>query len=576
MTRRRGISLAWFVAGTLVLVTTALLVTLGVIGYKSEARRQRINLETVTRIQADELAVALTLPVWNIDRPQIEKVLEAMSRPRSIWGIRVTAGNEVFGRRRDTHWQLVPWTTQPEPPGMLVETRPIMFNGRPIGTVRLVVTAAFVNDDLRPVLNPVIGAVVAIDLLIIVTVYLILWRAVLRPLTDIERYAAAVGAGEEMPALMSVRAPAELQSLRSSIESMVNLLAQREERFRSIFESVNDAIFILCKDTGAILDVNSRMTEMFGYTREEAVALGVPAVSSGRPPYTVEDASRIIRALQPGDRQIFEWHARHRDGHLFWVEVSLRLATIGGVVRVLSVARDVDERRKMQEALRRSETMSMIGGIVAGVAHEVRNPLFGIAAAVDAFEAESGGDSLAAEYLATLRNDVTRLNRLMTDLLEYGRPHETERRLQSIQPVIAEAIRVCTPRAREKRIEIRQEGDGDLPEVAIDADRMLLVLKNVVENAVEFSSAGEAVVMQIGRDGDASLVCTISDRGPGFRAEDLPRVFEPFFTRRPGGSGLGLAIVQKIVHDHGGTISARNREGGGGVVEIRIPTVVSS
>ena len=573
MTARPGISLARFVAGTLVLVTTLLLVTLGVIGYQSQAKKLRADLEDYTRVQADELAVALALPVWNIDRPQIEKVLDAMSRPHSMWGITVTAAGDRFGRVRDADWNFVPWKTQSEPPGMLVEERPIVANGSQVGTVRLIVTYEFLEHDLRMLLFSFAAAIVGIDLLIIVSVYLVLWRAVLRPVTDIERYAAAVRAGGQTPALVSAGSAPELESLRSSIESMVNLLELREERFRSIFESVNDAIFILEKESGAILDVNTRMCEMFGYSRDEAGRLDLGTLSAGTPPYTLEDAAAIIRGLRPGDRQIFEWRARHRDGHLFWVEISLRLATIGGVVRVLSVVRDVDERRKMEEALRRSETMSMIGSVVAGVAHEVRNPLFGIAASIDAFEAESGGDALAAEYLVSLRNDVSRLNRLMNDLLEYGRPHEIARRVQSIQPVVAEAIRICTPRAREKQIEIRQENGGDLPPVAIDADRMLLVLKNVVENAVEFSRSGEAVVMHVAREGNgaASLVCTISDRGPGFRTEDLPRVFEPFFTRRPGGSGLGLAIVQKIVHDHGGTIAARNAAGGGGVVEIRLP-----
>ena len=107
----------------------------------------------------------------------------------------------------------------------------------------------------------------------------------------------------------------------------------------------------------------------------------------------------------------------------------------------------------------------------------------------------------------------------------------------------------------------------------INADRMLQVFKNVVENAVEFSTAGQAVMLHLRKEdnGAAAVVCTVADRGPGFRREDLPHVFEPFFTRRAGGSGLGLAIVQKIVAEHGGTIAARNAKEGGGVVEIRLP-----
>jgi PAS domain S-box-containing protein len=320
--------------------------------------------------------------------------------------------------------------------------------------------------------------------------------------------------------------------------------------------------------------VNARLYDIFGYTPEELDALDLGVLSAGTPPYTHGDAVALVRGLTPGDRRIVEWRARRKDGHLFWVEISVRAAMIGNAQCVVSVVRDIDERKGMQEALQRSAQMSMMGSLVAGVAHEVRNPLFGIAATLDAFEAEIGGGDDVAEYLSTLRNDVSRLTRLMNDLLDYGRPQQLVRSPQSLLPVIAEAIRVCAARARAKGIEIRQEIEPGLPEVNVDADRMLQVLRNVVENALAFSAAGEPVLLRVRQEtnGARSLVLfTIADRGPGFRPEDLPHLFEPFFTRRKGGSGLGLAIVQKIVGEHGGTIAASNAAEGGGVVEIRLP-----
>ena len=573
MTMRRRVSLAKFVAATLVTVTTLLLVALGAAAYRSEAKRQRKELDDLIKVQANGLAVALAVPVWNIDRSVIAQVLEAMAQPKSIYGISVTAAGETYGRARDADWNLVPWDGRNVPAGMIVQEREIVFGKNTIGTVRLYVTTAGIDRDLRYLMYEVAGATVLIDLLIIVSVYVVLWRAVLRPLTEIERYAGAVSAGARQPGALSAGSAAELESLRSSIESMVNLLALREERFRSIFESANDAIFILDRESGAILDVNARLYDLFGYTREEVDALNLGVLSSGVPPYSYDDAVAQVRGLEPGDRRILEWRCRRKDGSLFWVEISLRAAMIGNAMCVVSVVRDIDERKAMEAALRRGETMSMMGSLVAGVAHEVRNPLFGIAATLDAFEAEFGGGEDVSEYLTTLRNDVSRLNRLMHDLLDYGRPQQLERRVQSIRPVIAEAIRVCAALTKEKRIEIREEIADDLPYVSINADRMLQVLKNLVENAVEFSAPGQAVTLRVREDdnGAAALVCTVADRGPGFRHEDLPHVFEPFFTRRQGGSGLGLAIVQKIVGDHGGTIAAKNAMEGGGIVEIRLP-----
>jgi len=571
-------TLAKFVAATLVTATTLLLAALGTVVYRSDAKRERDDLDHLSKVQADGLAVALAVPVWNIARPVINKILEAMAQPKSIYGISVTAGDDSLGRRRDARWKFVPWDGVGPPAGLIVQERPIVYQNNPVGVVDLYVTRKFVDEGLRDLLWQVAGTIVAVDLLIIVSVYFVLWRAVLRPVTEIERYAGAVSTGvqREVAAPDSAGSAAEVESLRESIESMVNLLQLREQRFRSIFESANDAIFILDAERCAILDVNARLHDVFGYDHDAIAFLDLGVLSAGEPPYTLEAAVARIRSLKPGDRQIFEWRCRHKDGHLFWVEISLRMAMIGNLMCVVSVVRDIDERKAMETALRRGETMSAMGSLVAGVAHEVRNPLFGIAATLDAFEAEFGGGEDVAEYLATLRNDVSRLSRLMKDLLDYGRPPQLERRVQSILPVVGEAIRACAPRAKERRIEIREEIDGELPEVSINADRMLQVFKNVVENAVEFSKMGEAVLLRVRRDGNgaAAIVCTVADHGPGFRPDDLPHVFEPFFTRRAGGSGLGLAIVQKIVGEHGGTIAARNAPGGGGVVEIRLPVML--
>jgi PAS domain S-box-containing protein len=574
----RQLSLAKFVAATLVTVTTLLLGAFGAAAYRAEKARLRIELDGLVQAQARQAAVALAVPVWNIDRPAIDKLLDAMTQPESMYGISVTAAGETYGRIRDARRKLVPWNGRGAPAGLIVHERPIRFGGNEIGIVRLYASDEVVAQMMRELTAKIVGGIVLVDILIIVSVYLVLWRSVLRPLTAIEHYAGAVSAGVERPVAVPSTAGSapELESLRSSLESMVNLLALREARFRSIFESANDAIFIVDVESGVPLDVNARVFDIFGYTREEAV-LDPTVLSAGTPPYTQADFIAQIRSLQPGDRRIMEWHARHKDGHLFWVEISFRAAMIGNALCVVSVVRDIDARKAMEEKLRRSETMSAMGNIVAGVAHEVRNPLFGIAATVDAFEAEFGAGGDVGEYLATLRNDVSRLGRLMNDLLDYGRPQQSERRLQSIRPIVAEALRVCAAQAKEKRIELRAEISPDLPNVSVDADRMLQVFRNVVENAIDFSAAGEPVLLRVSQDGEAApaLVFTIADRGPGFRAEDLPHLFEPFFTRRAGGSGLGLAIVQKIVGEHGGTIAAHNAPGGGGVVEIRLPVTSS-
>ncbi len=579
-------SLAAFVAGTLATVMTIVLGTYSFISYGIDAKRQRKDLNVLMDLQVSETAVALALPVWNIDRPQIDRVIEAMARPKSIHALSVTFAGETRGLIRGPGRKYVPWDGKSEPAGMIVKTASVEFPvKKEIGSVRLLVTPQFLNEDLDKARVFIIAPIIGINVVLIACIYFMLWRAVVRPLMSIERFAVSVSHGGHDPMPSPVHGTAsELVSLRDSLDTMIRLLDRRyaemqeeaalrfesEQRLNTIYNSVSDAIIIYDSETGAVVDVNRSFAELLGCSYEEALQSFAGSFTSGLGPYQKEAALETVRSIRPGEQYHAEWQLRRHDGRLLWTEVSARFAMIGGARRVIAVARDVTQRREMEEELRRSETMSAMGALVAGVAHEVRNPLFGITATIDAFEAEFGSGEGAAEYMTTLRHDVGRLSRLMNDLLEYGRPQKLESHQQALQPILEETVRICLPRARERRIEIRQDVPASLPEVFVDANRLLQVFRNVVENAVAFSREGEAVDLSVRSADGLPVVLTVADRGPGFREEDLPHVFKPFFTRRPGGSGLGLAIAQKIVTEHGGTITAANRPGGGAVIEIRL------
>jgi diguanylate cyclase (GGDEF)-like protein/PAS domain S-box-containing protein len=135
-----------------------------------------------------------------------------------------------------------------------------------------------------------------------------------------------------------------------------NALTESESRFREIFNTVSDAIFIHDAETGRIVDVNRRMCEMYGFTREEALACDVNDLSAGTPPYSTAEAVEKIHLAHTDGPQTFNWLARARDGHLFWVEVSLRFALIGSHQRILAVVRDISERKRAEEELRVAAT----------------------------------------------------------------------------------------------------------------------------------------------------------------------------------------------------------------------------
>lgn len=233
-----------------------------------------------------------------------------------------------------------------------------------------------------------------------------------------------------------------------------------------------------------------------------------------------------------------------------------------------------EEQARLQASLRRSETMAAMGSLVAGVAHEVRNPLFGISSSLDAFEARFGGREEYQRYIHILRGELNRLTELTRELLEYGRPPSLELSPGRVDEVIEAAVQACAPLAQRLNVRVVDHVLGGFPPVLMDQRRLLQVFQNLLENAIHHSPMGGLVsveVVEVHENGKAWIDCVIKDAGPGFQAEDLPRIFEPFFTRRRGGTGLGLSIVQRIVEEHHGTIAAGNRPEGGAAVTVRLP-----
>src|SRR5918992_3224070 len=237
------------------------------------------------------------------------------------------------------------------------------------------------------------------------------------------------------------------------------------------------------------------------------------------------------------------------------------------------------ERLLLEAALRRSEALSAMGTLVAGVAHQVRNPLFGISSIVDAIEARFGDQQDYHRYLSVLRGEITRLNTLMRELLDYGKPAALEETDVSIEAVVSDAITACTPLATQSCVRVIGTLEPHLPPILSDRQQLAQAFQNLIENAIQHSPVDTRVEVQVRMcklDGEAWIECAIMDCGPGFNPEDLPRFFEPFFSRRGGGSGLGLSIAQRIVEQHGGTLAAANRAEGGAVMTVRLPVDQSS
>jgi len=690
------------VATTLVVVTTALLGTYSIISYRSDAKRQRDALRALTVVQADELSVALALPVWNIDRAQINRVITAMARPKSVYGIRVFAANETFGRAHNSLGEIVPWDGKSAPGDMLVAERQIEFGGNQIGTVSLLVTTKGLQKDLRDTLIRIVGTIVGVDVLLVLCTYLLLWRAVVRPLTGIEKYAVAVskGAGSTPPPASGFT---ELESLRACIETMVRQLDHRYAELKEQEEFTNTAIntiggvffvqdregrFVRWNDTmlrlaggeqllleranrslvhpddrarvnqkleemfavgqaaievrlvlsdevknyiisgrrmdvggqqflvatgvditerrqaeaeqkrlqeaversaaewketfdtvttpilitersGAVVRVNRAAIELCRLTSEQLAGKTIEEISAGEPWQT---AAQLINYIA-GERTGTTAETRDTDGRTWDIIVSRFSTANDGDERFILVLWEITGIVELQESLRRSETMSAMGTLVAGVAHEVRNPLFGISATLDAF-AEEMSQPGYVECAATLRQEVNRLIHLMQELLEYGKPPALHIERGDIREVVSLAVESRRAVARGAMVEIQNGMTRAMPTLLMDRSRLRQVFENLIDNAIQHSEPGEVVRVTgsvVEHAGRHWVECIVDDEGPGFPPGALDRVFEPFFTQREGGTGLGLSIVQRIVEEHSGKVFATNRPEGGGRIRVLFP-----
>jgi PAS domain S-box-containing protein len=343
------------------------------------------------------------------------------------------------------------------------------------------------------------------------------------------------------------------------------LISRSALEWRLTFDAIASPLLLLEAD-GRILRMNEAARDLGGLSYEGLIHHSLSVLGDGQPWRTV----RWLLADVAGNDRRASAQAQRDDGQTWDVSISPVVGPDGDRWAVVVIL-DITDTVRLQERLRRSETMSAMGALVAGVAHEVRNPLFGISATLDAFESKFKRRTEYRRYLDVLRERVGRLNALMNQLLDYGKPPRLDLAEACPREVMAQAVLACAPLAEQKGIEIDQVAEPGLPCLVVDRHRVAQIFQNLLENAIQHSAAEGRVRFHAQAAGEERVRFVVEDSGPGFRAGDFERLFEPFFTRRRGGTGLGLSIVQRIAEQHGGEVAAANRPEGGAVMTVTLP-----
>ncbi len=224
------------------------------------------------------------------------------------------------------------------------------------------------------------------------------------------------------------------------------------------------------------------------------------------------------------------------------------------------------EKRRLESQLRRAERAGAIGRLASAVAHEIRNPLNYINLSVDHLKASfrPADAEVAREFEESanqIKEELHRVNSLVTDFLNYGRPPRLRIQSCRLEDVLSDIARFTSPKADEKGVKLEVAFEPGFPSVAADPEAIRTCVLNLVTNALQAMPGSGTIRMEASPLSADTVELRISDDGPGIAEANLERIFEPYFSTKEAGVGLGLAITQRLVHEHGGDIRATSRPG---------------
>ncbi len=248
---------------------------------------------------------------------------------------------------------------------------------------------------------------------------------------------------------------------------------------------------------------------------------------------------------------------------------------IGDLIRSFNfMVERLRENRRLEERLREAEHLSAVGELSRTIAHEIRNPLNYISLTIDhikeKYRPNDGEKALVfANLITSMKQEIHRLNKLVSDFLDYGKPLKLNLQQVDMDKFLAEIIEIIRIKADSEKVSILESYEY-LPQLRIDQEFMKTCIFNIVTNALQAMPDGGLLALKTNRL-NGHFVLKVSDTGTGISEENLEKVFEPFFTTKAGGLGLGLAITKRVIEEHGGKIDFVSQEGKGSEVTMHLP-----
>lgn len=350
------------------------------------------------------------------------------------------------------------------------------------------------------------------------------------------------------------------------------LLRERVQLFRSAFEHSTDAIVITAVD-GRIIDVNDAFTDVYGYSREEAVGKTTSLIRSI---HSTEDFYRIMWESLDRDNQ---WRGeilnRRKDGTEVPIWLSITPIYFGDKkIGYMGIESDMSEQKNLEQQIIQTEKLATIGQLAAGIAHEIGTPLNIISGNAEFVLLDMKKSDPGRRELEIIIEQTKRMSELMRQLLDFARPKVLSLQSTDVNEVLKDVLEFIRLQFKKKDITVSTSFGDALPRVYGDPSLLYQVFLNIIMNAFQAMKKEGSLTIRTGRAGkdgkSGKLKIEISDSGEGIPPDHLDKIFAPFFTtKEPGkGTGLGLAVTRRIVQEHNGEIDIKSRVGKGTTVTI--------
>ncbi|NDY41407.1 PAS domain S-box protein [Dissulfurirhabdus thermomarina] len=405
--------------------------------------------------------------------------------------------------------------------------------------------------------------------------------------------AAAIGRARKQNALLEkiARQNADLQRAHEHLTLKLEEIGRLKSFYESIVQNLRSGL-VTVNQFMRITHLNKAAEEILGYRRQELMGRPLETLFASE----IQGGCLFTEAVDDMEEHcgfLSEYEMRTRDGRVIPVEACLSTITdqAGEVSGMTCIFRDITERRLEEQRLARIDRLASLGELAAGIAHEIRNPLAGLAGALQVIAKDLRKDGgPPEEVLDEIFRQIGRLDGFVTNLLVFARPFQPRFSSVNVDEVIESALFLVSKKVRDKDIRVELDFGAGQPPVQGDPSLLQQVFLNLVLNAVDAMAPGgtlsihtcwpekaaacrrPACISPAGRDAAGTVRVVFRDTGHGIPAEALDAVFNPFYTTKSGGTGLGLAISHRFIEQHDGTIRVDSTPGEGTVFTICLPT----